>query len=92
MYLTLVNVTEVIRKAVKKVYADISKEELIKYSTRYIRVWACVSLDETGISPDFISKILMWMGEYYHISLRDTHRINEQHNLALAEPSQAVMD
>ena len=32
------------------------------------------------------------MGESYRVYLRDTNAINEQHNLALKESSQAVMD
>ena len=31
------------------------------------------------------------MGECYHVYLRDTNKINEQHNLALEEFSQVVM-
>ena len=31
------------------------------------------------------------MGESYRVYLRDTHKINEQHNLALKESSQAVI-
>ena len=42
-YLTSQKVTEIIRKAVKSVYPDISKEELMKYSIHAIQVWACVS-------------------------------------------------
>jgi hypothetical protein len=91
-YLTSAKVTEIIRKAVKSVYPDILKEELMKYSTHSIRVWACVSLDEANKSPGFIKKRLRWMGESYRVYLRDTDKINEQHNLALEESSQAVMD
>ena len=44
-YLASVKVTKIMRKAAKNVYPDISKEELMKYLTHSIRVWACVSLD-----------------------------------------------
>jgi hypothetical protein len=91
-YLTSQKVTEIIRKAVKSVYPDILKEDLMKYSTHSIRVWACVSLDEANKPPDFIKKRLRWMGESYRVYLRDTNTINEQHNSALEESSQAVMD
>ena len=86
-YLTSAKVTEIIRKAVKSVYPDILKEELMKYSTHSIRVWACVSLDEANKRPDFIKKRLRWMGKSYRVYLRDTDKINEQHNLALEESS-----
>ena len=91
-YLTSQKVTEIIRKAVKSVYPDISREELMKHSTHSIRVWACVSLDEANKPPGFIKKKLRWMGKSYRVYLRDTNTINEQHNLALEESSQAVMD
>ena len=64
----------------------------MKYSTHSLRVWACVELDEAGKSPDFIKKRLRWLGESYRVYLRDTNKINQQHNEALQESSQAVMD
>ena len=73
-------------------YPDISKEELMKYLTQFIRVWACVSLDEATKSPGFIMKRLRWMGESYRVYLRDTNKNNKQHNLALKESSQTVTD
>ena len=91
-YVTHAKVTEVIRRAVKKVHPDISKEELMKYSCHSIRVWACVLLDEAGKSPDFIKKRLRWMGESYHVYLRDTNKIREQHNEAPQASSQNVME
>ena len=57
-YLTSAKMTEMIRKAVRTVYSDMPKEEVMKYSTHSIRVWACVSPDEAGKSPDFIKKRL----------------------------------
>ena len=78
-YLTRAKATEVIRKAVKAVYPDISKEELSKYSSHSFRVWACVTLDEQGMPPDFIKKSLRWLGESYRVYLRDTNKIDEMH-------------
>ena len=43
-YLTHSKVTEIIRKAMKTVYPDISKEERMMYSCHSIRVWPCVYL------------------------------------------------
>ena len=82
-YLTASKITEVIRKATKMFYPDISKENLMKHSTYSTRVWVCVSLGEAGMSPDFINKRLRWMGESYRVYLRDANKINEQHNVAL---------
>ena len=45
-----------IRRAVKEVYPDISREELLLYSCHSVRVWACVELYEAGKLPDFIKK------------------------------------
>ena len=42
--------------------------------------------------PDFIKKRLRWLGESYRVYQRDTVKTNEQHNEALQESSQAVMD
>ena len=58
----------------------------MKYSTRFGRVWAC------GESPDFIKKQLRFVGESYHVYLRDTNKINQQYVKDLTDSSQAVMD
>ena len=49
-------------------------------------------LDEVDKSPDFIKKRLIWMGESYRVYLRDTNKTREQHNEALQESSQNVME
>ena len=64
----------------------------MKYSTHSIRIWKCVSLDEAGNASRFIEKRLRWMGKSYHMHMRDTHKINEHHNIVLKESSQAVVD
>ena len=91
-YLTHSKVTEIIRKAVRAVYPDMSRKELMKHSCHSIRVWACVCLDEAGMSPDFIKKRLRWLGESYRVYLRDTNKINEQHNAALKESAENAME
>ena len=90
-YMTHQKVTDVIRKAVKKVYPKMSKETLLKYSCHSIRVWACVCLDEVGKPPDFIKNRLRWMGESYRVYLRETNKINEQHKDALNASLKATM-
>ena len=60
-YLTRAKATEVIRRAVKAVYPDISKHKLSKYSSPSFRVLACVTLDEQGMPPDFTKKRLRWL-------------------------------
>ena len=70
-------------------------EEVVKYSTHSIRVWACIwciSLDKVGKSSKFVKKRLNWMGESYCVYLRNTNKINHQHGEALKDSSQAVID
>ena len=64
----------------------------MKYFAHSIRVQACESLDEAAKSPSVIEKRLMWMGEYCPVYLRDTHKVNDQHNLALEECSKVAMN
>jgi len=92
VYLTDKALTAFIRKAVKAAYPDISKEELMLYSCHSLRVWAAVLLHEAGKLPDFIKKRLRWLGESYRVYLRDTLKTSQQHNEALADSSQAVID
>ena len=73
-------INEIIRNAVRTVYPDMPNTEVMQYSTHSVRVWACVSLDEAGESPDFIQKRLRWIVESYRVYLRDTNKINQQHN------------
>ena len=90
-YITGSRVTALLRKAVRLVYPDKSKEELNKFSAHSFRVWACVLLDEAGKSPDFIKKRLRWLGDSYRIYLRDTCAIQDQHREALASASLELM-
>ena len=91
-YLTHSKVTDMIRKAVKTVYPNISKKDLMMYSCHSIRVWTCVCLDEAGMPPDFIKKRLRWLGESYRVYLRDTNNINELHNAALKESAKTAVE
>ena len=64
----------------------------MKYSCHSIRVWACVTLDEEGMSPDFIKKRLRWLGESYRVYLRDTNKINEKHMEALKSSAKKTVE
>ena len=59
------------------------KKELMKYSCRSMRVWACVTLGEEGMSPDVIKNRLRWLRESDRLDLRDTNKINKEHLKAL---------
>ena len=91
-YLTGSKLTEVIRRAVINVYPYMPMNIAMLYSCHSIRIWACVLLHEAGMSPDLIKKRLRWLGESYRVYLRDTPKIGHQHNEALADSSQAIID
>ena len=54
-------------------------------------MFACVLLDEARVKPDMIKSRLRWMGDSYRLYLRDTAKINQQHNQALEKASAEVM-
>ena len=64
----------------------------MKYCCHSIRVWACIALDEEGISPDFIKNRLKWMGESYRVYLRDINKINEKHMEALKSSAEKTVE
>jgi len=49
-------------QAVEAIHPKTSDAELSRYSAHSLRVWACVLLDETGMTPEFIMARLRWMG------------------------------
>ena len=92
MYLTGNKIAELFGKAVKSVRLDTTSEDLKRYSTHSLRVWACVLLDEAGKPPDYIKKRLRWLGDSFRMYLRDTLAIQLQHVDELREASREVMD
>ena len=65
---------------------------IMKFSIHFLRVWACVLLDEACKNADFIKNRFSWLGELYRLYLGDTPKINWQHCGALAEALNAVME
>jgi hypothetical protein len=92
IYLTGNKIAELFRKAIKKVRPDTTPNKLKRYSAHYLRVWACVLLDEVGKLPDYIKKRLRWLGGSFRMYLRDTTIIQHQHVDALLAALQEVMD
>jgi hypothetical protein len=84
IHLTGNKIAELLRKAVKSVCPDTTSEDLKQYSAHFLRVWACVLLDEAGKPPDYIKKRLCWLGDSFRMYLRDT--------FALRKASRKVMD
>ena len=91
-YLTGDKLTQVIRRAVRKVYPDMPEKEVQLHSCHSIRVWACVELFEAGMQPEFIKKRLRWLGESYRVYLRDTSNISKQHMQALQKSATEFME
>jgi hypothetical protein len=69
LFVTGSRIATLLCKAVKKVRLSTSAEVLKKYSAHSLRVWACVLLDETGMSPSFIQKRLRWLGNLFKMYL-----------------------
>ena len=91
LYITGSRIATLIREAVKKLRPSTLSDDLKKYSAHSLRVWACVLLDEAGMSPSFIQKRLRWLGDSFKMYLRDTKAIQDKHLAALQMASSKVM-
>jgi hypothetical protein len=91
LYITGSRIATLLRDAVKKVRPSTSADGLKKYSAHSLRVWACVLLDEAGMSPSFIQKRLRWLGDSFKMYLCDTKAIQDKHLTALQSASSNVM-
>jgi hypothetical protein len=83
LYITGSRIATLLHKAVKKVQPSTSADDLKKYSTHSLRVWACVLLDKAGMSPSFIQKHLRWLRDLFKMYLCDTKAIQDKHLTAL---------
>jgi hypothetical protein len=92
VYLTGSRIAFLLRAAAKKVFPTMSKKQLNRYSAHSLRVWACVLLDEAGMSPEFIKSRLRWMGNSFRMYLRDTAIIQDKHRDVLRAASQEILD
>jgi hypothetical protein len=92
IYLTGNKIAKLLQKAIKKVRPSTTPDKLKRYFAHYLRVWACVLLDEVGKLPDYIKKRLCWLGGSFRMYLRDTAIIQHQHVDALLAASQEVVD
>ena len=54
VYLTGKRVAIIFREATKAIHPNTPKDKLSRYSAHSLQVWACVLLDEAGMSPEFI--------------------------------------
>ena len=86
-YLTGNNISEVLQSVAIACHADLTKDEIMRFSSHSGRVWAVVILDEAGMQPDFIKSRLRWMGDSYRLYLRDTSILQQKHLTALDRAS-----
>jgi len=92
VYLTGKRVAHLFRSAVKACHPTTSDADLQRYSAHSLRVWACVLLDEAGMTPEFIMARLRWMGNSFRMYLRDTGIIQDKHRDVLRAASQEIVD
>jgi len=92
MYLTGKRIAILFREAVKAIHPKTSEAELSRYSANSMQVWACVLLDEAGMTPEFIMARLRWMGNSFRMYLRDTGIIQDKHRDVLRAASQEIVD
>jgi hypothetical protein len=78
-YLTANKIAEVLQSIAKACHPDLSRDEIMRFSSHSIRVWAVILLDESGMNPDFIKSCLCWMGNLYRLYLRDTTVLQTKH-------------
>ena len=92
VYLTGKQIAILFCKSVKAIHPQTSKANLSRYSAHSLRVWACVLLDEAGMSPEFIMSHLCWMGNSFWMYLRNTGIIQDKHCDILRAASQEVIN
>jgi hypothetical protein len=79
VYLKGKRIENLLHNVVKAIFPRTFKAKLKQYSAHLLQVWACVLLDEAGISPEFIMARLRWMGNSFRMYLRNTGIIQDKH-------------
>ena len=87
-YFTGSKITEVLQSIAKACHPDLTRDELMCFSSHSGRVWAIVLLDKAGMNPDFIKSWLCWMGDSYRLYLQDTATLQRKHITALDKASE----
>ena len=90
--MTANRVATLIREPVKKEQPGITTADRNRYSTHFLRVWACVLLDKAGKSPHYTRTHLHWMRDSFHLYLHDTQVIQDIHHEALQSSLQEIID
>ena len=84
-------IAEILRSIAKAVHLDLSANKIKRFSSHSGRVWALVLLDKAGMTPDFMTSHLYWMGESHKIYLRDTLVLQHKLVNTLKKESNEVM-
>jgi hypothetical protein len=92
VYLTGKRIADLFREAVKAIHPKTSKDELSRCSAHSLRFWACVLLNKSVMSPEFIMARLHWMRNSFRMYLRDTGIIQDKHRDVLRAASQEIID
>jgi hypothetical protein len=57
-FLTGNKIAGLLQSIAKHCHSDLTKDEISRFSSYSVRVWAVVLLDEAGMNPDFIKSQL----------------------------------
>jgi hypothetical protein len=78
-YLIGSKLSELLQSVAKACHPDLTRDEIMRFSSHSGRVWTIVILDEAGMLPDFIKSRLRWMGDSYRLYLQGTSILQHKH-------------
>jgi hypothetical protein len=64
-YLTASKIAKVLQSFAKICHPDLTRDEIMRFTSHSIRVWAVVLLDKAGMNTDFIESRHRWIGDSY---------------------------
>ena len=86
VYLTGAAITKYFQYITKLVYPDIDAAALASISSHSLQVTACVLLAEAGMPVYFIKLRLRWISDCFEVYIRNTLKMANMHNVAIAKP------
>ncbi len=90
-YRTGGKIADVLQSITRVVHPDLSEDKIKCFSSHLGRVWALILLDKAGMTPNFMTSCLHWMGESYKLNFRDTLILQQKYVDALKKESNKVM-
>ena len=82
-YIDDFHVTQMLQFLAKTIFNISQTNDLARFTCHSIRVGACILLQETGQSPDFIKSKLRWCSDAYQMYLRNTTKLALLHTQAV---------